>query len=130
IFEEYAQNYESWIPYSKQRQYLNEGILGSPLTVLAAQLAPVEAALITQGKTTEDVKTALQAVIAARDEFIKAEDLTSDENIVATVAKMFFENVDKNQHPIGFYEGIKHAYGNLKEDSTFKKWAKDVFAKT
>jgi hypothetical protein len=28
---DYAKNYATWTPYSKMRQYLNEGIAGSPL---------------------------------------------------------------------------------------------------
>jgi hypothetical protein len=43
---------------------------------------------------------------------------------------MFYTDVDKNQHPIGFYEGIKAAYGSLNDEATFKKWAHDVFTKT
>ena len=43
---------------------------------------------------------------------------------------MFYNDVDKSQHPIGFYEGLKTAYGSLNDESTFKAWAHDVFAKT
>ena len=43
---------------------------------------------------------------------------------------MFYNDIDKSQHPIGFYEGIKNTYGDLREDATYKKWAKDVFDKT
>jgi hypothetical protein len=43
---------------------------------------------------------------------------------------MFYNDIDKNQYPIGFYEGIKAAFGNLKEEQTFKKWAANVFATT
>ena len=41
---------------------------------------------------------------------------------------MFYNDVDKSQHPIGFYEGIKATYGSLNDEATFKKWARDVFA--
>ena len=43
---------------------------------------------------------------------------------------MFYNDVDKSQHPIGFYEGLKASYGDLKEEATYKKWAHDVFTKT
>jgi hypothetical protein len=43
---------------------------------------------------------------------------------------MFYNDIDKSQHPIGFYEGIKATYGDLKDEQTYKKWAKDVFANT
>lgn len=42
---------------------------------------------------------------------------------------MFYNDIDKSQHPIGFYEKIS-TYGDLKDETTFKKWAADVFTKT
>ena len=46
IFSDYAKNYAAWTPYSKQRQYLNEGIVGSPLAAFAASLIGVETNLV------------------------------------------------------------------------------------
>lgn len=130
IFNEYEKNYEAWRPYSKERQYINEGILGSPLAAFAARLIPLESALVKTGQTDADVKKAQDAVIAARKDFITDEDIPSDQKILAAVAEMFYTDIDKSQHPIGFYENIRSTYGDLKEDSTYKKWSQDVFAKT
>ena len=49
---------------------------------------------------------------------------------MAAVAMMFYHDIDKSQHPIGFYEAIKSKYGDLDEESTYKKWAKYVFDNT
>ena len=43
---------------------------------------------------------------------------------------MFYNDIDKSQHPIGFYESLKTTYGSLNDEATFKKWAKDVFNNT
>ena len=43
---------------------------------------------------------------------------------------MFYNEIDKSQHPVGFYEGLKNSYGSLDDDATYKKWAKDVFTNT
>ena len=59
-----------------------------------------------------------------------AEDKPSDEEILAQTAMLFYNDIDKSQHPIGFYEGVKAMYGDIKEVPTYKKWARDVFAKT
>jgi hypothetical protein len=130
IFSEYAKNYEAWTPYSKQRQYLIEGILGSPLAAFAASLIGLEANLVKTGASSADIKKAATAADAARKKFLAGEDLVSDEKILAATARMFYNDIDKSQHPIGFYEGIKAGYGDLQDEATFKKWAKDVFAKT
>ena len=130
IFTDYAKNYDTWTPYSKERQYLSEGILGSPLAAFAARLVPLDAALVKTDKNNADVKKALDGVIAARKDFIASEDLPSDEKILAATAMAYYTDIDKSQQPIGFYEDIKNKYGDLKEDTTYKKWAKDVVAQT
>jgi len=129
IMADYAKNYADWTPYSKQRTYLNEGIAGSPLAGTAAGLISLEDKLI-KNAPAADIKKATDAATANRKAFLEKEDLPSDEKIVAATAMMFYNDVDKNQHPIGFFEGIKSTYGDLKDEMTWKKWAHDMFAKT
>ena len=130
VMADYAKNYATWTPYSKMRQYLNEGIMGSPLAGNASRLISLEDKLLKTNTLAAELKKAIEAATAARDAFKASEDLPSDEKILAATAMMFYNDVDKNQHPIGFYEGMKSAYGSLKDEATFKVWAHDVFAKT
>ncbi len=130
VLADYAKNYADWSPYSKQRQYLNEGILGSPLAGAASRLISLEEKLINSNTPKAELTKAIDAANNARNAFKQGEDLPSDEKILAKTAMMFYTDVDKNQHPIGFYEGIKNAYGSLNDEATFKAWARDVFAKT
>ena len=130
ILKDYATNYAAWTPYSKQRQYLIEGILGSPLAAFASQLQGVENALIKKGTTADDLGKALTGAAAGRKAYLEAADRPSDEKIVAAATMAFYNDVDKNQHPVGFFDKIKAAYGDLKDEATFKKWAKDMFANT
>jgi Peptidase S46 len=51
----------------------------------------------------------------------------SDQKIVAGVMRMFYENIDKNQHPIQFFENIRGTYGDLKDDATYTKYAANMF---
>ncbi len=130
VMADYAKNYAAWTPYSKQRQYLNEGILGSPLAGTASRLISLEDKLIKPNTPKAELTKAIEAATAARTAFLAGEDLPSDEKIMAQTVWMFYNDVDKSQHPIGFYEGIKANYGSLASDMTFKNWARDVFAKT
>jgi hypothetical protein len=130
IFNEYAKNYSAWTPYSKQRQYLNEGIMGSPLAAFTATLIGVETNLVKTGISSADIKKVIAAATEARKKFLESEDKISDEKILAQTARMFYTDIDKSQHPIGFYEGIKNTYGDLKEEQTFKRWASNMFAST
>ena len=62
--------------------------------------------------------------------FLKAEDLPSDKIIMAKTAMMFYNDVDKSQHPVDFFQGIKDKFGSLNSEDTYKKWADDVFSNT
>lgn len=57
ILSDYEANYAAWTPYSKMRQYTNEGIMGSPLAVYAASLISLERELLKPGSKAEDIKT-------------------------------------------------------------------------
>lgn len=130
IMSDYAKNYAAWTPYSKHRQYLREGILGSPLAGFAASLMGLEAAMVKTGASSADIKKAADAANNQRKAFLEGEDKPSDVKILAAAAFAFYNDIDKGQHPIGFYEKLKAAYGDPREEATYKKWAEAVFANT
>ena len=55
LFSDYEKNYATWTPYSKTRQYIREGILGSPLAGYASSLIQLEAALAKPGISTVEI---------------------------------------------------------------------------
>ena len=130
ILSNYAANYERWTPYAKMRVYTLEGIMGSPVTSFAGSLMQVARTLSDSSKTADDVKNAVEAASRSRENFLKGSDVVSDEIIMAKTAQLFYQDVDKSQHPAGFYEKIAQQYGSLEEEATFKKWARDVFSRT
>lgn len=130
ILSKWEKAYAAWTPYSKQRVYLYEGILGSPLLAYASTLQQVEIALVKQGGTAADIKNSIAAADKARTAFLKSENKASDQNIVAAVLYKFYTDVDKAQHPISFYESIKGTFGDLKEENTYRKYAADIFRNT
>ncbi|HKC36457.1 MAG TPA: S46 family peptidase, partial [Chitinophagaceae bacterium] len=130
IFEGWAKAYDDWRPYAKYRMYINEGIFGSPLIAFAASLQQIEIALVQQGKTAAEIKKALDEAAKARTEFLKNENKASDEKILADVTMMFYNDVDKQQHPIDFYRTQVEAWGKLDDEQTYKKYASHVFEKT
>ncbi len=126
LLTDWGKAYDAWRPYAEHRQYINEGIFGSPLIAFAATLTSVEAALVRSG----NVSQALAAANEARAAFLKGENKISDQRIVAAVTKMFYDDIPKDQHPIGFYGAIKNSYGALDDENTYKKLAADIFSKT
>lgn len=130
IFPEWEKTYAAWRPYALHRVYINEGIMGSPLIAFAASLMQLEAALVKTNATEADVKRAMEAAVAARKNFLEEHDRPSDQNILAAVLMMYYNEVPKEQHPIGFYENLKNKYGNLMNEATYKQYAADVFEQT
>jgi len=130
IFKEWGKVYDAWRPYSKTRWYLNEGILGSPLIMYASSLMQLENALVGSRSTATDVKRAIEWAVKYRKSFLQDEDKVSDQNILAAMTEMYYQEVPKDQHPTGFYNNLRNQYGDLKEEATYKKFAADVFNKT
>jgi hypothetical protein len=130
IFEEWGKAYDAWRPYAEHRMYINEGIFGSPLMAFAASLQQIEIALVQQGKTAAEIKKALDEATKARDQFLKHENKASDEKILAAITMMYYNDVDKQQHPIDFYRTQVEAWGKLNDEQTYKKYARHVFEKT
>ncbi len=128
IFGDWAKAYDTWRPFSKQRVYLLEGIFGSPLIEFATSLRDLELALVRPGGG--NIQTALKNANEARQNFLKSENRVSDENILAAVTRLYYTDIDKSQHPIGFYEAIQGSFGPLGEEATFKRWAAAVFKNT
>lgn len=130
IFTDWAKAYDAWRPYAKHRQYINEGIFGSPLMAFASSLIQVETAMVKTGSSQADVKKALAAADQQRTAFIKGENKASDQQIVGAITRLFYEDVAKEQHPVGFFGNLKNTYGPLNDDATYRKYAADIFNKT
>jgi hypothetical protein len=131
IFAEWSKAYDAWRKYAKHRVYINEGILGSPLMEYAGSyLVSLETALVKTGTTKEALKKAIENAVIRRKEFLEKENKTADQNIVGAVTMMFYNDVPKEQHPVGFYGNLKNQYGPLDDEATYKKYAKDIFSKT
>ncbi|MDT9096766.1 hypothetical protein RSW32_25920, partial [Escherichia coli] len=80
-------------------------------------------------KATE-IKNALDAADQQRKRFLEGENKVSDQQILAAITRLFYEDVPKDQHPVGYYGALKNNYGPLNDDATYKKLAADIFSKT
>ncbi len=130
VFSDWALAYEKWRPYSKHRVYIREGVLGSPLMAFAASITTLEAELVKKGADHADVKKLLSNIDKARTGFKTDYEAAADVNIIRDALHMFYLNIDKSQHPIGFYEGLRQQYGDPKENETYAKLSKYILSNT
>lgn len=130
IFTDLQQGYDAWRPYALHRVYINEGIMGSPLLAFAANLQQLENVLLRPGAKQEDIKKAVDAANTARQNFLKAHNRASDQNIVGSVLQMYYTDVSKEQHPAGLYDAIRSEYGALDKSATYQKYTEQIFRNT
>lgn len=130
LFTEYQKTYDAWRPYTKQRVYLNEGIMGSPLIAFAANLQRLDATMSKKDASKEEIAKAAEALKKAWTAFYKSENTVSDKNILSYVAQAFYTDVDASQHPKGFYSWMNTKFGELKNKQCYNMFADYVFSNT
>jgi hypothetical protein len=130
LFAGWGKAYDAWRPYAKHQMFMREGILGSPLVSFASSLLQLEAALTRPGTAAADVRKAVEAADQGRKVFLESENKVSDQKILGAVTKMYYQEIDKQQHPATFFPTLKNQYGNLEDDDTYRRYAADVFTKT
>ena len=130
IFKDLETAYAAWRPYAMQRQYITEGILGSPLLAFAASLQGMENALTRPGTSSADIKRAVDAANNARKNFLASHNRVSDQNIVGAVLQMYYQDIPKEQYPQGLFEAVRNEYGALDKAGTYQKYAEAIFRET
>ncbi|HVK97249.1 MAG TPA: S46 family peptidase, partial [Flavisolibacter sp.] len=130
LFTDLQAAYSAWRPYSLHRVYITEGIMGSPLLSFAGSLLQLETTLTRSGTSTADIKKAVDAATQSRTNFLASHNRASDQNIIASVLQMYYQDVPKNQHPIGFFEALRNEYGSLDKATTYQNYAAAVFRET
>jgi len=130
IFNDLKSAYDAWRPYAMHRMYINEGIFGSPLLAFAASLQNLEIALTKPGTSSDAIKKAVTAADQVRRNFLQNENKVSDQNIVAAVLQMYYQDVPADQHPQGLYTAVRNEYGALDKASTYQKYAEAIFRNT
>jgi hypothetical protein len=130
IFNELGKAYTSWKPYALNRQYINEGLFGSPLLAFASSLQSLEETMVKPGTSTADIKKAVDAADNARQNFLSSHNRISDRNIVGAFLQMYYNDVPKEQHPNGLYAAIRNEYGALDKPSTYEKYVDALFNNT
>ncbi len=130
LFSDYQKTYDAWRPYTKQRVYLNEGIMGTQVIAFAANLQRLDAVCSKKDATKEEIKKAADAANKAWTGFYSSENIASDKNILSFVTQAFYNEVDVAQHPKGFYTWMSTKFGELKNKQCYNLFADYVFNNT
>lgn len=130
ILSDYEKNYAAWTPYSKVRQYINEGIMGSSLASFTSSLISLEKTLSNDSISKTELDKSIESANKARTNYLKGADNSSDMKILGKMMMMYYHDIDKAQYPKDVFNRIQVQYGNLDEEQTWMNFSKDVFAKS
>lgn len=130
IFAQFEKVYNDWRPFAQHRQYLNEGVLGSPLIAFCASLQALERALTKKEPNPDEVKRVAESLTVARTSYLAAANRASDEKIVAAITRKFYEDIAREQQPALFFQDLQSRFGDLKNDATYRNYAAELFDKT
>ncbi|WP_207491906.1 S46 family peptidase [Aridibaculum aurantiacum] len=126
IFNDVNKAYKEWQPYALHRQYILEGVGAAKIVQAAASLQNLEAQLKRQDAKPADIQAAIAAAERARQNYHENTNFKADENILAAAVMMFYNDVDKNQQPKGFYEDLFRKYSSI-EASPYRAFASNVY---
>jgi hypothetical protein len=129
LFANIKSVHDAWTPYAKGRQYLIEGIYGSPLIAYASNLKALDGAIANGAAKPEDLTKALATVKTSREKFMKDENVASDKNILAAMLYMYHRDIADEQQPADFF-GTMGIWGDANKEETYKKYSEFVFGNT
>ena len=104
--------------------YVQEGIFGVEVNSLAYRMSGLYTLLSAKEKSKEEIDKTVAGLKELSDEFFKDYNAPTDEKLLATILKMYYEDVPADQHPMV----IEKIHKKYKGD--FSAFAKEVFKKS
>ena len=128
ILSNYETAYNDYNNYALHGTYMREGILGSAILNYALSYQTLEKALMNDknGSEKENIKKAIEEITKSQDEFYKSFNTASEERILSSISKMFYENIATDQHPTYLATVMKENKAKTTKE-TFDKFTKTVF---
>lgn len=123
LFSDFEKMYAELSPWSKQRDYHSEAIMGIEAVSVSSQFYDAVVAL-KSGKKASDFPKIIDKIRGEITNFYKDFDATTDEKVCAALLKIYVENIDKSMQAAVFAEIDKKYKGD------FKKYARDLYSKS
>jgi peptidase S46-like protein len=123
LFTDLEKLYGEISPWSKQRDYHSEAIMGIEAVTVSSYFFEVINAM-QSGKKAADLQKNINKIKADVPAFYKDYNAATDEKICAVMLKAYLDNIDKTQRAAVFADIEKKYKGDL------KKYAKDLYSKS
>jgi hypothetical protein len=129
ILPTFEKAYADYDAYALHATYVREGIAGCAILSNAIKYMALEKALSAEKQDPEQIKKAVDLLKNEAEEFYKRFDVSAEENILAAISTMYYENIAIDQQPAYMAEVVKKYKGKTNRE-TFEKFAKAVFSKS
>jgi len=123
LFGDFEKSYKAFSSLNKQRDYFIEAILGIEAVNFSLSFINVIDSL-NNGKKPEDLQKDIDKLKGNSARFFKDYNANTDKKIAAALLKMYYTDIDKNQHAEIFKEVDK------KYKNDFDKYANDMYGKS
>lgn len=127
ILPNFEKAYAAYDPYALHATYMKEGIMGSAIIGAAMKYIALENAL--EKGDADQIKKAVDYLKKENEDFYTRFNVPSEEKILASIVKMYYENIAVAQQP-EYMAVIAKKYKGKTNEETFEKFAKAVFAKS
>lgn len=105
-------------------QYIVESLRNGEIYQMAGRAAPLQSLLSEKTPDQTKVNEAIEQLKTAAAAFYKNYNAPTDQKVIAAMAELFYNDVDKAFHP----DFVAEAYKKFKGD--FKKYSADLFSKS
>lgn len=130
VMKDFEAIHAAYTPYTKHRMYYSQAFKGSLLAAYGSDFYDLYLELYEKNPDEEKIKKETKGLKRAYESMMKRFDLETEQEIFAAMAKMFYEDVPKDQHPEVYQSVIFQKFGNRNMDQTFKDYADYVFENT
>lgn len=131
IMRQFETIHNAYRPYAKHQMYYSQAFQGSLLAALGSDFYDLYTEVAKNNKRSEKkIEEEVKRLKNSRRAIMKRFDQKTEKEIFAEMAKMFYNDVPKSQHPEVYQSVIFKKFGNSNPDKMFADYADYVFANT
>ncbi|MCB9046510.1 MAG: S46 family peptidase [Chitinophagales bacterium] len=130
IMKEFEAIHNAYRPYAKHNIYYSQAFQGSLLAALGSDFYDLYLELNKKKPDEKEIEKQVKDIKKSRKSIMPRFDLNTEKEILAEMAKMFYNDIPKNQHPEVYQNVIFKKFANSDLDKTFKDYAEYVFENT
>ncbi|HXS36116.1 MAG TPA: S46 family peptidase, partial [Flavipsychrobacter sp.] len=130
LMNRFADIYAGYAPYAKHSVYYSECFRASAVARLGAALEPLDKLLDEPEKNKDTIQGYIKLLKVGRKQLMKEFDYGTEKDMLAEMAKMYYQNIPKDQLPDVYQKVIFKKYGKDNSDKTYEDYADYVMKNT